>query len=385
MSVNRSIFSSAALVAALVLAVSPLSTRAQQSTPAATLVVTETGSTNVPANPADPLGGATSFPKLDQMTPVTLVLDYTPNTNHLGIYAAQALGYYADANLNVTIQQVGDVATEQLVGTGKAEFGVSYQDVGTFAIASGQPIVSIAAIIQHNTSAFASFHDKHPLKSPADLAGLRYGSFDSPIEHPTLDLLAQCYKFDSNSVQFVDAGNVDPFPLMTNDRIDFTWLFYGWDGIRAQQQGLKLDFLYFKDFFNCIPDYYTPTLITNATEIAQHADVVKAFTQATARGYAYAIQHPDDAAALLLKANPDLDQQLVKASAEWLAGQFQADAPRWGQQQLAIWQTYTDFLVQHKAIDKPIDVKAAFTNDYLPGTLSGAVPNATPIVTAASP
>src|SRR5579859_3057316 len=158
----------------------------QQATQAATMAATT-------AAASDPLGGATTFAKADKQTDVTVMLDYTPNTNHLGIYTAQALGYYKDANLNVTIQQPGDVAVEQIVGTGKAQFGVSYEDQGTFAIASGQPIVSIAAIIQHDTSAFASLHDKHPLKTPADLAGLRYGAFGSPIEQPTINLMTKCF------------------------------------------------------------------------------------------------------------------------------------------------------------------------------------------------
>src|SRR6266851_4581392 len=64
--------------------------------------------------PSDPLGGATTFAKADKPTSVTVMLDYTPNTNHLGIFVAQALGYYKDANLTVDIQQPGDVQVEQL-------------------------------------------------------------------------------------------------------------------------------------------------------------------------------------------------------------------------------------------------------------------------------
>ncbi|MHB8628614.1 MAG: ABC transporter substrate-binding protein [Aggregatilineales bacterium] len=324
--------------------------------------------TAAPTAAADPLGGATTFAKADQPTEVTLMLDYTPNTNHLGLYVAQALGYYKDANLTVDIQQPGDVAVEQIVGTGKAQFGVSYQDQATFALENGQPIVSIAAIVQHDTSAFASLHDKHPLKTPADLAGLRYGAFGSPIEQPTLDLMTKCVNASAATVQFINVGNAEPFPLMEHDRIDFVWLFYAWDGIRAKQQGLNLDFLFLKDYPQCVPDYYTPLLITNADMIKNHPDVVRAFTQAAARGYAYAIQHPDDAAALLSKANPDLDTALVKESAEWLANQFQADASRWGQQKLSVWQGYSAWLVKNGALDHPIDANAAFTNDFLPGS-----------------
>src|SRR5579859_2992954 len=168
-------------LAALLAGTSPGSVQAQTQAPTAAPTA------------SDPLGGATTFAKADKPTEVTLMLDYTPHTNHLGLYVAQALGYYKDANLTVDIQQPGDVAVEQIVGTGKAQFGVSYEDQATFALESGQPIVSIAAIVQHDTSAFASLHDKHPLKTPADLAGLRYGAFGSPIEQPTINLMTKCF------------------------------------------------------------------------------------------------------------------------------------------------------------------------------------------------
>jgi ABC-type nitrate/sulfonate/bicarbonate transport system substrate-binding protein len=331
----------------------------QQATSAVTVVATPS---------ADPLGGATSFAKANQPTNVTLMLDWTPNTNHLGVYVAQAMGYYKEGNLTVDIQQPGDIQVEQIVGTGKAQFGISYEEQTTYSRASNVPIVSVAAIIQHNTSGFAALHDKHPLKSPADLAGLRYGAFGSPVEKPILDILMKCAGGKSaDTIQFIDIGFTEPLPLMEKDRIDFVWLFYGWDGIRAKQQGFKLDFIMLKDYTQCVPDYYTPILITNEDLIKKQPDVVKAFVQATARGYAYAIQHPDEAADMLLKAAPDLDAKLVKESAGWLAPQFQADAPRWGEQKAEIWQGFTDFLAKNGALKAPIDVKAAFTDEFLPG------------------
>jgi ABC-type nitrate/sulfonate/bicarbonate transport system substrate-binding protein len=145
------------------------------------------------------------------------------------------------------------------------------------------------------------------------------------------------------------------------------WLFYAWDGIRARQQGLKVDFLMLRDYQKCVPDYYTPLLITSEKLIAEQPDVVRALVQATARGYAYAIQNPADAAELFIKAVPDTDPALVRESAAWLAPQFQAEASRWGEQKLEIWQNYADWLLKNGALDKAIDAKAAFNNDFLPG------------------
>src|SRR5579859_954192 len=327
------------------------SRNAQQATPAPTMAATS----------ADPLGGATTFARLDKPTTTDIILDYTPNTNHLGIYVAQALGYYKDANLTVNIQQNdGSVQAEQVVATGKADFGISYSEETTASRAQNVPIVSIAAIIQHNTSGFAARHDKHPIKTPKDLAKLRYGSFGSDIEKPMLSALLACDSASAETIQFVDIGYTDPMPLMDKDRIDFVWLFYAWDGLNAKQAGIPLDFVMLKDYTKCVPDYYTPILITNESDIANRPDVVKAFTQATARGYTYAIQHPDEASDILVKAVPDLNATLVKESSEWLASQYQAEAPRWGQQSNAIWQGFVNFW--SKASGKPpIDVSKAYT------------------------
>lgn len=321
------------------------------------------------ATPADPLGGATEFAKAPQPTDVTIMLDWTPNTNHLGLYVAQAKGFYEEANLNVTIQPAGDISPDQVVVTGRAQFGISYQEGLSYSRASGLPLISLAAIIQHNTSGFASLADRHPLRSPADLVGLRYGGYGSAIEKPIIDALIACVGKDpaTDSVQVIDIGFVEPWPLMAQDRIDFVWLFYAWDGLRAQQQGLNVSFLMLRDYPDCVPDFYTPILMASEEWVAQNPEVTRAFVQATARGYAAAIQDPAGAAEILLAAAPDLDATLVKASAEWLAGQFQADAPRWGEQRLEVWQAFTEFMRESGAVQGEFDPARAFTNDYLPG------------------
>ncbi len=318
----------------------------------------------------DPLGGATEFARADAPTDVTLILDWTPNTNHTGFFVAQARGYYDDANLNVTIQEPTDVLVEALVTSGAAQFGVSYQEFFTYARADDMPLVSVAAIIQHNTSGFVSLHDKDPISRPADFAGLRYGGFGQPdLENAIINTLMQCDGAQPDTFEYVDVGYVDAFQLMQRDRIDFAWMYYGWTGIEGEQRGLTLDTVMLVDHLDCIPDYYTPILITSEDLIASQPDVVAAFVQATARGFADAIQQPDAAAAILIDAAPEVDPDLIRASAVWLAPRYQADAPRWGQQSRAIWQGFSDFLVENGILEQGIDADAAFTNDFLPGAV----------------
>ena len=91
---------------------------------------------------------------------VVVTLDWTPNTNHTGLYAALDKGFYKEEGLDVEIIQPAGGTSEQLVAVNQAQFGVSYQEGVTYARANGMPVVSIAAVIQHNTSGFASLPPK---------------------------------------------------------------------------------------------------------------------------------------------------------------------------------------------------------------------------------
>lgn len=299
------------------------------------------------------------------LTPVTLMLDWVPNTNHTGIFVAQAKGYFKDAGLSVNIIQPGEVYPEAAVASGAADFGITSQEYVTLARADKIPIVSIAALLQHNTSGFASLASRN-VKSPADFQGLTYGSFGTPFEAPTLSVLMKCAGADFTKLRFVDIGLADPLALLSEKQVDLVWVFYGWEGFEAQQQGIDLNLVMMKDYFSCIPDYYTPVFIANETTIANRPEVVKAFMEALSRGYDFAAKNPAQAAQVLLSAVPELDPALVKASQDWLSPYYEAEAPRWGEQELSVWQGYIDWMVQNGILSAPITASDAFTNQFLP-------------------
>ena len=87
---------------------------------------------------------------------------------------------------------------------------------------------------------------------------------------------------------------------------------------------------------------------------------------ATARGYEFAIANPSEAAEILLKHAPESSPDLVRRSQEWLSPQYQADAARWGEQKLEIWQNYADWMADRELLPCHIDAREAFTNDFLP-------------------
>jgi len=301
----------------------------------------------------------------EELIPVKFMLDWVPNTNHTGIFVAEAEGYFTEEGLDVDIIQPGEVYPEAAVASGSADFGITFQEQVTLARADNVPIVSIAAVIQHNTSGFASAADLN-VSSPADFEELRYGAWGSPFETPTLEVLMRCAGADFSKLQMLNTGYADPLALIVEDQIDIAWIFYGWQGFQAQQQGVDINVVMMEDYFNCIPDYYTPVVIANEDTIHNKPQLVRAFMEALSRGYDFAIDYPEDAADILLAAVPELDAELVKSSQNWLSGYYQADAPRWGEQKESVWQGYTDWMVEYDILSAPISADDAFTNEFLP-------------------
>ncbi|MED4402774.1 ABC transporter substrate-binding protein [Metabacillus fastidiosus] len=294
---------------------------------------------------------------------VTVVLDWTPNTNHTGLYVAEEKGYFKEEGLDVEIILPGEAGAEQLVASGKADFGVSHQETVTEARVQGLPVVSIAAIIQHNTSGFASPVEKN-IKSPKDFVGKTYGGWGGPAEKPVISTLMNAEKTNVDDVSFVNMGETDFFTAVKRD-IDFAWIFYAWTGIEAELRGEKLNMIYLTDYSKNL-DYYTPILVANEGKIKDNADQVKKFMNAVSKGYNFAIENPAEAADILIKENPDLDAELVKKSQEWLSPRYKDDASRWGEQKQEVWENYTKWMFENKVLEKELDAKSAFTNEFLP-------------------
>lgn len=294
-----------------------------------------------------------------------LILDWTPNTNHTGIYVAKDKGWYRDQGIDLEIIEPAEGALPvQVVAAGQADFGISYEEEVTHSRSVDVPVVSIAAIIQHNTSGFASPKEKN-ITRPKDFEGKKYGSFGSPTEHAVLSVLMAADGADVNMVEFVDVGSADFFVLTQKD-VDFAWIFYGWTGLEADIRGMPLNIVMLNQWFDYLPDYYTPVIITSEKEIKEKPDLIRRFMKATSMGYEYAISNPQEAAEILIKNVPEINTELVRKSQQWLAKEYKSDAPRWGEQKLEVWQNYPSWMSERDLLPKTIDAEKAFTNEFLP-------------------
>jgi len=298
------------------------------------------------------------------MINVSVILDYLPNTNHTGLYVALEKGYYAQNGLNVDILQPSEGATATLIATGKGTFGVSYQEDVIYALAAADPlpIQAIAAIIQHNTSGFASYEGKN-IASVADFEGKVYAGWGSPAEEAVIQACMERVGADFDKLRMVSTGDAS-FPALQSV-VDIIWIYYAWTGVQAQYEDFPLNYLPLTDLHPAL-DYYTPVLIAADDLIATNPDLVRRFLAATSKGYQDCIDDPEGAAAILATHIPEYDPVFLELSQKWLAPRYTDDAPRWGEMKKEVWDNYTAFMVEAGLIEAAVDSNRAFTNDYLP-------------------
>ncbi len=298
-------------------------------------------------------------------TPVTLMLNWTPNNHHAGIYIALANGWYKAAGIDLNVIEPATAGADQVVGAGSADFGISQAESLIPARANGVPVVSIAAILPFNDSSLMALASSG-IRRPRDLAGKTYGGYGGPLERQLIDKLVTCDGGDPTTVKFVEVGNIDYLAGLQAGRFDFVWVFEGWDALRARDIA-KVDIttIKFVDYLGCIPDWYTPVFIANEATIADRPDLVQRFMTATVRGYDRAIADPAAAAAALLAAVPELDQALVEDSARYYAPLYAAKGKPWGIQETATWQRFERFLRETGLITADVAPQACFTNRFI--------------------
>src|SRR5690625_4497740 len=299
----------------------------------------------------------------DELIPVSFVLDWTPNTNHTGIFVAKENGYFEDEGLDVDIMLPGKAGADQLIASGKAEFGISTQKETTQARSEGLPIVSVAAVIQHHTAGYAFLAEEN-VTGPKDFEGKAYGGYGSETEKASLKPIMDHNDADFDKIEFLNIGDSDFFAAVERD-IDFASIFYAWTGIEAEIRGIDLDVFYTKDFADEL-DSYSPIISANEDFLEEDTETAKRFMAAAVKGYEFAIDNPEEAADILIKAVPDLDPELVKKSQEWLSPRYQEDADQWGIQEKKRWVDLTNWMVENDILDEEIDNDQVFTNEFLP-------------------
>ncbi len=299
------------------------------------------------------------------LTKITFVLDWTPNTNHTGIYVAQKLGYFEEAGLEVEVVQPPEDGAEVLVASGKAQFGVSFQDSMMPALVgeNALPIEAVATIIQHNTSGIIS-RKGEGMDNPKGLEGKKYATWNGPIELAMMESVVLSDNGDFSKVELIPSTVTDEVSALKTKSVDAIWVFYGWAGIATELAQLETDYFAFKDIDEVF-DYYTPVIIGNTNWLEENEELAKAFLEATKNGYEYAIENPEEAANILCKSAPELDKELVLASQIYMKDQYKAEVEQWGYINPDRWNAFYNWLNENELSPVTIPENTGFNNAYL--------------------
>jgi NitT/TauT family transport system substrate-binding protein len=303
---------------------------------------------------------------------LTVQLDWTPNTNHIGIYLALARGWYKDAGLDVEVLPYTDANPDTIVANGQADVGFSFPANLVFSRAAGLDLVSVAAVLQRNPTELAVLESSE-IKRPRDFDGHTYAGFGLPYEEPQIQTVVRADggRGDFNVVTLSTLA----YEALYEKRADFTEIFTTWEGIEADLRGVKLrTFRY--DAFG-VPDFPGVVLVTRKD--ALDADQMRRFLEVTRRGYEYAAQSPDEASQEFIDYLPDAfpEHELVKRSTRLLSSFFTGQDGHWGSQDETDWKAYSHWLIEQGVVtdsgDKVIPDETRlpggplFSNEWLPG------------------
>ncbi|MGI8594183.1 MAG: ABC transporter substrate-binding protein [Solirubrobacteraceae bacterium] len=296
-----------------------------------------------------------------------LVLDYFPNADHVGIYAAIAGGEFKEVGLDVRPRTPPDPSAPlKLLAAGKADVAISYEPELLLARDKGAQLVSVGALVQAPLTSLVSV-GAAGIESPADLRGKRVGTSGIPYQAAYLDTILRRSGVPPASVDRIDVG-FNLVPAMLSRKVDATLgAFWNYEGVQLAREGRSPRILRVERLG--VPTYNELVLVARREDLRTRGAEFRRFLAALGRGYARARENPGRAVDALVAANRDLESDLQLASVKaTMPVFFPADASRpFGWQDPRAWDAYGRWMLANRLLSKPPDASRALTNEFLPG------------------
>jgi len=298
---------------------------------------------------------------------LTLMLDWFPNADHVGIYEALANGDFKTAGLDVHIEVPSNPASPlELLAAGKVDAAISYEPEVLLARNQNLPLVSVAAIVQEPLTSIVSIGSKH-IQTAAQLRGKRVGDAGIPYQHAYLETILAHERIPPGSVKEINVGD-NLVPAMLSGRVDATLgAYWNYEAIELAQMGKHPNVIRMNQVG--VPDYDELVVVVRQSTLVNHPDEIRRFVQALARGYESVRADPAAAVTNLVRANPGLDQKFQSAAVRATLPAFFPSNPSnpWGWQDPVQWNTYGQWMLSNHLISNPAAVADASTNEELAG------------------
>ncbi|MDA9554867.1 ABC transporter substrate-binding protein [Pelobium sp.] len=302
------------------------------------------------------------------MEKLAIALDWTPNTIHTGFFVAKHLNFYQDLGIDLEIiTPLSD--NYQTTPAKKLELGLV-----DFALAPTESVISlltkankfdvkaIAALLQSDCSAIITLKQSG-LDTPKSLDQHIYASYKARYEDFIVKKMIMNDGGEGN-IKISYPDKLDIWDTLLNKEADATWIFTHWEGLAAESKNILLNEFKLQDFG--IPYSYSPVIIASEETIHHKANLVKAFLEATKKGYLYCINHPKEAIDILSKDVPERDKARIDLlkSQEIINKSYTKDGI-WGAMDAEIFNRFIKWLKENKIEESQITAENLYTNDLL--------------------
>ncbi|SFJ76931.1 ABC transporter substrate-binding protein [Cellulomonas sp. KH9] len=243
---------------------------------------------------------------------ITVQLSWIKNAEFAGEFFADSKGYFTDAGFSSVTLNAGPGATESIVLSGGADFGLSNAvSVGQVVAEEDAPLKIVGTTFQKNPFTILSLADGGNIATPEDLKGKRIGVQAGPNE-ALFDALLAINEIDPSEVTKVPV-EYDPSPLV-NGEVDGFLAYVTNESITVEAEGNAVTNLLFAD--NGLP-FVAESVVTTDEMIANEPEKVKAFLAAEIRGWKDAVADPEEGARLAVEEyGADLELDLAKEVAQ---------------------------------------------------------------------
>ena len=298
---------------------------------------------------------------------VELMLDYFPNADHAPIYAAQAAGYFKQAGLDVKIRQPPDPSVPiKQVAAGRVDLAISYEPEVLRARDKGLHVVSVGALVQKPLTSIISLPRAH-IRRPADLKGKTVGTAGIDYQSAYLQTVLGDADVQPSTVKERNVG-FSLVPSLLTKKVDaILGGFWNYEGVELALKKRKPRIIRIEKAG--VPTYNELVLVANEDAVDRDKSKLRAFIGALSRGTRALRHDPQRGIDGLLKANPDLDPKLQRASVRVTRPLFSAPKGKpYAWQDPAQWDAFGAWMKDNALLRAAPDTRRAFTNGLLPGS-----------------
>jgi putative hydroxymethylpyrimidine transport system substrate-binding protein len=298
---------------------------------------------------------------------LTLVLDYFPNADHAGIYAARARGLFERQGLDVRIVTPPDPAAPlKLLQAGRADLVITYEPELFLARDKGAELVSVGAMVQRPLTSIMSV-GRDGITRPRQLESRHVGTAGIPYQEAMLRAILERAGVDPSTVKVTNVG-FNLVGAMLSRKVDATLgAFWNYEGVQLEREGRRPSIIRVDEAG--VPTYSELVLAARADALGEGGAKVRRFLRALAEGHELLRRDPAAGVDPLLEANRDLDRGLQLAVVRrTLPAFFPADRSRpWGYQDERTWAAFARWMLTQRLVRSTPDPAAALTNEFLPG------------------